>query len=261
MKMITTKAKLAITALSLLPLSLSAAEPISSGTYKLGSHPDGGLRPPLYGLRLDGLLDANNNGHFSDDRWTFDFDNPLSSMWMDLNTATGTAHIYGYTIGGADKGYGPANDTYIPGTEDIFHIDFTYTGLFALPADAGVGPGLDDLVTGVILTPGTVGTGTITKENGAAADQTWLLRDVSMVGHYNFQLGDNELNDLGIHGYPGITGAGWVNYSADGGQTWEGSFGADFFFTAVPEPSTVISGSVLGLLAAGGAFRRFRKQA
>ncbi len=71
----------------------------SIGRYRLHNHPNGSKGPPLYGLRLDGLLTLDHH-----DVFTFDFDAPESAMFMDLS-ATGI-HIFGRAFGGLDRGRG-----------------------------------------------------------------------------------------------------------------------------------------------------------
>ncbi|MDX1952553.1 MAG: hypothetical protein SFY81_10225 [Verrucomicrobiota bacterium] len=261
MKMINKKAGLAITALSLLPVS-GLAVPISNGIYELHNHPDGGMAPPLYGLRLDELFNITSGN----DVWTFDFDAVGSNMKMLVNGST--INIYGTTVGGRDTGAG-----YAPGSTAIFDINFTYQffdvtrpGVVPLVGDAPSLTKVEDLI--VPNTPGGMnppdaglqGTGTITVLAGFGAGSVFQLRDNGMDHTYSFQLGD-EANDVGHRGFPGISGWGWVDHRLVGTQDWNHGAASDWLFTAVPEPSTVISGSVLGLLAAGGAFRRFRKQA
>ena len=59
-------------------LASNAAQALPSGTYVLGSHPDGGEAPPTYGLRLDHLFGGS-------EVYTFDFSHASSAMFMDYD--------------------------------------------------------------------------------------------------------------------------------------------------------------------------------
>ncbi len=211
-------------------LTLSAAsaqgDVISvAGTYQLHNHPDGGARPPLYGLRLDELYNVTG-GH---DIFTFDFDAPGANMLMDYD---GTSlHIHGTVFGGLNAGSGYAG-THV----GLWAVDFTY-GL------VGSAPGDDDLI---VTTPDFTNSGTITRL--ATQDTVWLW-DYSGSHNYTFQLGD-ENNDLGHRGFLGASGWGWVNHTTQ--STHVGA--SDWLFTAVPVPEP--SAAMLVLLGAGALLRR-----
>ena len=69
----------------------------------------------------------------------------------------------------------------------------------------------------------------------------WLLRDHANHENYSFRMGDGA-DGNGHRGYDGISAWGWLDYSADNGQTWGGSMRgccSDFLFTVhVPERYT-----------------------
>ncbi|MEL7474361.1 MAG: hypothetical protein AAGK04_13670 [Planctomycetota bacterium] len=78
---------------------IALAQPIiAPGLYRLNNHPDGAIATPLYGLRLDELVDVTDGK----DRFTFDFDHPLSEVLLSF---TGSAiTITGDVYGGRDIG-------------------------------------------------------------------------------------------------------------------------------------------------------------
>ena len=88
------------------------------GTYRLHSHPDGGARPPLYGLRLDGLdgdASVDNYGNARGSIFTFDFDHVdelgrQAMMLMTVDQGGGEIHIRGTMYGGRNEGDGYDDD-------------------------------------------------------------------------------------------------------------------------------------------------------
>ena len=212
-------------AAALVVASSSFGVVITPGLYRLHNHPDGNLRPPYYGLRLDELYDITPGGN--NDDYTFDFDFagdssfPASAMYMDYNGYT--IHIYGTTYGGRDIGGSYANDIY----RGMYTVNFTYAlGVQMVPGDDDlmVEPPSYALNTGTIITP---------------LGHTIALRD----GHYDdptqldFRLGD-ESNDLGHRGYAGISGWGWLFHGPEGSPYHADS---DWLFTAtlVPAPGAL----------------------
>ena len=89
---------------------------ISSGTYQLHNHPDGNVRPPLYGLRLDGLETG-----VSSDIYTFDFDHADSNMKMSFDFPNRKIRIYGKAVGGLNEG-----NAYAESYPRLYTITFTY---------------------------------------------------------------------------------------------------------------------------------------
>jgi len=202
-------------AFALIAISISSAAQaamINPGNYTLHNHPDGGARPPLYGMRLDELINVTG-GH---DVFTFNFDHEKSEMKL---TYTGSQiHIYGKAYGGLDTGSSYGNATY----RGVWNIDFTYNvGVGAVPGD-------DDIH---VVAPTGSNSGTISHNTLGS----FGLVDMNM--DYNFRFGD-ENNDLGHRGYNGISGWGWMNH---GGRSHVES--SDWLFTAVPcvpEPGTML---------------------
>lgn len=221
----------AMAALSIVSNAYAAA--IVPGIYQLQNHPDGSARPPLYGMRLDELVNVTG-GH---DVFTFDFNHANSDMRLAYDGST--IHIYGQAFGGRDAG-----TNYSPTCSGLWEIDFTYTAVVAnAPAD-------DDLrVTGA----DGANTGTIKSLSAMtclAANTVIGLSDFGM-GGYKFRLGDED-NDLGHRGYNGISGWGWMNH---GGRSHVAS--SDWLFTAIyhsPEPGTML------ILVLGAALRSRRRR-
>lgn len=199
--------------LSVASSTLSAVV-IDPGLYQLHNHPDGLAAPPDYGLRLDELFDVSA----SLDVFTFEFDAPGASMWMDYN---GTSmHIYGTVYGGLNEN---GDYSHSPDYVGFWDVDFTYSiGL-------GLAPGDDDLA---VLDPGG-NSGTLTRSSD---NYVINLTDKSN-GSYTFRLGD-ESDNMGHRGYAGISGWGWLMHENMGSNPT-----ADFLFTAVqvPEPHTYMT--------------------
>jgi hypothetical protein len=223
-----------VAAAVMIPALAASATPIATGLYQLRNHPDGNQNPPLYGLRLDELVNATGNH----DVFTFDFNHASSNMQMTYNGST--IHIFGQAYGGRDIGSGYANDIH----RGIYLIDFTYSiGVANVPGD-------DD----VYVNPGnSYNYGSIQRPNGS----TVLLRD----GHYgngqpDFRLGDED-NDAGHRGFAGISGWGWLFTNTGPNGSYVNHASDDWLFTAnlVPTPgSAALLG--LGALAAGRRNRR-----
>ncbi len=221
-------------------LSLHAPEAsgaiIAQGLYRLHNHPDGAIRPPLYGLRLDELYNVTT-GH---DNFTFNFDHASSAMY--LYYAGTWIHIFGQSYGGRDVGGAYAADNYL----GVYQIDFLYNiGVQLVPGD-------DDVM--VELPPGpNYNFGTLIPPASVPApfQGTTTLRD----GHYtgaqkDFRFGDTD-NDLGHRGFPGLSGWGWL-FHKNPAQTSFYPYVADsdWLFTAelVPTPSAVaLVGAAIGL--------------
>lgn len=202
---------------------------ILPGLYQLHNHPDGAIRPPLYGLRLDELFDATTNI----DRYTCDFDDAQSDMKLFYDDGADTIHIYGQSLCGRDTGSSYANDVY----KAVYDIDFTYSvGVQPVPGD-------DDIW---VAAPMNSNFGTITHPTLGTKN----LADKNS-GDHTFRFGD-ENNDLGHRGFPGISGWGWLSID---GQRFSGA-SDDWLFTAeyIPEPGTA------ALLALAGALAAYRRR-
>jgi hypothetical protein len=198
-----------ILALLLLPFSASA---VTTGSYTLSNHPDANQTPPPYGLRLDGLL--------GNSVYTFDFNNGDMQMTYDGSSI----HIFGTAFGGADGG-----GAYTPGTTAIWNIDFTFDTGVTQPGGEG---GLNDIVVDD-PTGHHTNFGTISSSFGS-----FDLRSHGN-GSETFTLGDED-GTTGHRNFAGISGWGWLDFSTDGGITWDGGKAvgdtADFIFTAAPVP-------------------------
>ncbi len=92
------------------------AASLADGFYRLLNHPDGAAAPPLYGLRLDGLIGPDISSIF-----TFSFEGNGAHMQMEflLEGAKGTVHIFGKAFGGKDVGDSYENPV-------LWDIDFNY---------------------------------------------------------------------------------------------------------------------------------------
>lgn len=204
---------------------------IVPGTYELSNHPDGSSNPPPYGLRLDELYNETS-GH---DIFTFDFDHPSSSVFMDV-TAT-TIHIYGSARGGRDIGAAHAMDSYL----GMYTFDFVFsTGVQSVPGD-------DDVW---VDTANYANTGTIMTPLGDTID----MHDYRGSNPFSFRLGDED-NDAGHRGFAGISGWGWINHGPDKTVHFPAS---DWLFTAtlVPTPGA----GAMALVGGAMMMRRRRER-
>lgn len=222
------------------------ADILAPGTYHLNNHPDGGRRPPNYGLRLDELYNVTN-GH---DVWTFDFEHAGSAMYLDylIVDDNKVLHIYGTSYGGLDGG-----TDYHADHQGFFDIDFTYeVGVETVPGD-------DDIwVIGNEESLNYNNWGTIKPSGGdedaPETDDTRYLYDFAGEHDFTFRLGD-QTNDVGHRGFDGVSGWGWLNYQPGLPHV----YASDWLFTVgspVPAPGAFMLGA-LGLVMV----RRFRKQA
>lgn len=226
-----------ITTLALIGcLIVPQAQAITVGTYLLHNHPDGGIAPPLYGFRLDGLLgDASKE-------YTFDFDHIGSNM--TLNWDGSKIVIDGTAFGGEDGGL-----TYVAGTTAIWDIHFEYSIGISQPGSDG---GLKDL----FVMSDNQNFGTISSSFGS-----WELEDQSNNSGLAFQFGDE--NGGGHRGFSGISGWGWVNHGSDciAGDCSH-IYASDWLFTAesvaipVPTPIWLLSIGLFGMAVLNRRSRR-----
>ncbi len=220
-------------------LSLSwmqaSAMPIEVGTYQVLDHPDGGMRPPLYCLRLDGLLNGRSSSEY-----TFSCDDNDASVTLeyDGNDITIAGRIYG----GEDIGSSWRAPNY-------WNVEFTYEDVNSR-ADGGY----DDLVADA---GNYENLGRIWND-----DYSFELTDFGMgpnMHDYTFRLGDRGGN--GHRGYNGISGWGWVNYFTPGSdpEASEHMYASDFLFTVVkvPEPGSLL---LIGTGFLGLALNRRRRR-
>ena len=112
--------------------------PARAVTFELKNHPDGGARPPLYGMRLDGLITGT-----SSEVWTFSFepdtcaasgagcsggqtaqalgDADSSEIGMTMTFNGTSLTIEGVVFGGKNSGSG-----YDSGNASLWDVSFTY---------------------------------------------------------------------------------------------------------------------------------------
>ncbi|MGK7873188.1 MAG: hypothetical protein AB4426_07715 [Xenococcaceae cyanobacterium] len=209
--------------------SATSAQGIGFGTYRLHNHPDGGVRPPLYGLRLDGLLTGNTR-----EEYTFDFDRPESQMFLEYKD-DGTIRIHGTAFGGEDD----RND-YKPSTTAIWNINFLYQNVTKDSKDNGI----------VNLSPhSSTNSGTIS--TNAFGGLTYDLVDFSGNKNFSFRFG-------GKHRGAETSGWGWLNHGGPvdsnhpTSSTTQHIYASDWLFTAqkIPEPTSVLVLLAFGALGA-----------
>ena len=214
--------------------AVASADPvIADGLYRIGNHPAGSIQDPLYGLRLDGLENVGSR------LFTFDFDHAQSEMYIDVDLAGGTIHIFGETYGGLDVGSMYSTDSNLAG---VWEIDFTY--------DIGVREMMndDDIVAGP-STPGNRNAGTISRTFASNVYQsTYNLIDYPDDYDWTFRLGD-ENNDNGHRGFAGVSGWGWLDHD---GYNSNGCC-QDWLFTIDPTPVPAPGAAVLALIGLGAA--------
>ncbi len=232
-----------------------AADPIlGNGAYRLFNHPDGGARPPLYGLRLDGLDGVE------DHIFTFDFNyvdatgrqaGVLMTLDTDDDGEGGRIQISGTVFGGLNEG----NAYAAPGaTVGWWDVDFTY--------DAGVEslePSDDDIMvfsdSDSESDSGNSGTITRLEDGFNSQEASFNLVDYAG-GHqrggrpYTFRVGDEDddeghrLDAPQLADWPyRASGWGWVNHSDQ-----DHVAASDWLFTIDPNPVPSPGAAVLGLM-------------
>lgn len=237
--------------------------------FLLSDHPDGGLAPPKYGLRLDGLYGGTGND------FTFSFNAPGTGMTLLYDDQANTVRIAGRAYGGIDLGGN--NNTWDALNVGFIDIDFTYRQNLVTTGSGTFGTDTENLgvkITGDAQTVGTGNSGTVTLAagvwgiGGEAIGDEFVLVDQSN-GSYSFQL--NNFDDYRLGGHPGyggpdtFVGWGWLNHWAAGAPPQPHIYSSDWLFTAqlltptsdVPEPGSML---VFGLGIAGLAWRRRLKR-
>lgn len=229
-----------VLAAALTGMLLGTSVPASAAiiNYNLQSHPDGGIAPPFYGLRLDGLYTLDTN-----DEWTFDFDHASSNMKLVLDTTLETVRIYGEVYGGLDVGAG-----YDADLQGLWAVDFSYSVNVSVDDS-----GLPDLEVEVSPEAPASNNGYIralfTADDGSIFITSGDTIAMEQEKEFFFNNTDDHRLDCLIHtcGPDQFVGWGWLNHSDS--SHIEAS---DWLFTAtvVPIPAAVwmfISG--LGALA------------
>jgi hypothetical protein len=205
---------------------------LAGGIFPLSSHPDGGIAPPLYGLRLDGL--DGDSGH----EFTFDFEGPGAQMLMEIDGDDMSLRIFGQAFGGRVE-----DEAYID--PQVWDIDFTYAKMIPkgdrLIADPNTPPNTGT-ITPMGLGPSAIG--------GFPTGVPIDLVDYS--GDFDFTFALEE----GHRGGDGFSGYGWLNHSPGGLQNHVSA--SDWLFTVVPEPRTdaLLAVGLCALIAAGKLRRR-----
>lgn len=209
-------------------------------TFRLSDHPDGAMRPPTYGLRLDGLVGGDSN-----DEFTFTFNHSEAELYLTLDQDASTVRIYGTVYGGRDSG-----SSYDPGLVGTWEVDFLYDTSLAVSA------GGDGKTNDITVLPGAGNTGTLTFLSGAGLSPGTQFNLVDEAGSNAFSF---KFNDEENHRYAGapagtFVGWGWLNH-APAPETPQGHiYDSDWLFTGtqVPEPASCLIWSTLAVL---GAFR------
>lgn len=208
---------------------------LQNGTYQLHSHPNGGIRPPLYGLRLDGLDGTNSHDY------TFDFDAAGSDMRMTVDLNAGSVRIFGVTFGGRDMGSAYQNPS--AGTTGLWQIDFTYSANVQVHGNGEITAHMSPQNNGYIQP--------LFASNVNAFQNNPQIPLVDFNG--NPQAPSFHLN-TGHRGVPGVSGWGWVNHSGA-----PHVYASDWLFTVganpIPSPGAASLG-MIGLAVAGMMRRR-----
>jgi len=176
--------------------------------YELHNHPNNVEGPPLYGLRLDDLLEVGI--------YTFDFDysdsSGSASMSMTWDDKASTIHIWGRAYGGRDVG-----GTYDAAQRGWVDIDFTYRA-FILRADNRLGDYGDDLF---VLDHDDKNNGFIELLDWGG-DQTFDLTDKSnSVDTFEFDNDWDHKWNASFANNPLIwSGSGWLTGAGAGVRDW-----------------------------------------
>jgi hypothetical protein len=225
--------------------------------FLLHNHPDGVAQPPLYGLRLDELVNTSA-GH---DIFTFNFDDPsiadADRMHLVYDDVADTITISGKVKGGLVT----ANAYTDPNWTGTWSVNFVYdTNISFAMADP-------DFELEVSPQSPSNNNGSIQILTGPNTGTVFSFLDGPTDGGFSFRFNntdDHRLAGYGLSGPDTFVGWGWVSYP---GQTHPIHVeSSDWLFTGekftppqnIPEPAS------LGLLASGllaGFIRRRRGSA
>ena len=236
MKKNMTLSLIAIALVSGAAIAANAGAPalLVDGTYRLFNHPDGGNRPPNYGMRLDGL--DGNNTHI----YTFDFEDAQSDMRMSVDMANSRVRIFGRAWGGYDVGTSYQNPAL--GRAGLWQFDFTYRANVSVRPDGEIIAYMSPMNNGYVQ---PLFSSSVPR---FAGNPQIALVDYNSVPQPSFHL------DFGHRGFAGVSGWGWVNHS--GGPH---VYASDWLFTVGAEPipsPTAASLGMLGLTLVGALRRR-----
>lgn len=235
-----------------------------TGTYVLGNHPDGEVRLPTYGARLDNLFE---------DVAPFTFDFECDACAMTLVYDGSTIDISGTAYGGRHDGAGGRVDDEFDG---LYEFDVSYDAT-PLVENEGEGDdsGLQDIGR-VGETAGLIGSLTFLSATSALEAPppitSWQLDDKAGSHFFSLRVGDED-NDEGHRGYDGISGWGWLMFQPSpdldvplgGGHHeppwWVNPGGAqDWLFTAERTTRVPAPGSAALLLVGLVALRARRRR-
>ncbi len=222
-------------------------------SYILNDHPGGSENPPPYGLRLDGLAGTTGVVTFSfDGESNSDVSDPgfeWKQMRLDYYD-NGDVHIFGNIYGGEVN----ESSREYEGNFGTFELDYWYYGATEdgdkLTADVGSSNGAGDF-NGGSLTAIDIDNGSFTNSD------SFSLIDKAKSGTTQSFLFDSDGHRL-TGDSTTFVGRGWHRFatSSDGNSNASGY--RDFLFTAnaVPEPTTLVVWSMLGLGCIGVSRRR-----
>lgn len=196
------------------------ADIMPQGIFHLRNHSDGNVRPPLYGLRLDGLGGFPQN----DGIWTFDFDDASSNMKISFDGTS--VHIYGKAFGGKDIG-----NAYDPATTAVWDVDFTYSVVTTANGDIRA------------VTGDATNNGSITNQT---TNETIGLWDTGFdQSGYTFRI------DTGHRGEQGFSGWGWLNHHDPNTHVYS----SDWLFAIDPTPIPAPGAALLAALGLATVYR------
>jgi len=222
-------------------------------TFTLHDHPDGGVAPPTYGMRLDGLDgNASNEFTFSFDNAAIDSNPAYQQMKLIYDSTLNTVQITGHVYGGLDAGaaYGAPVGVWFVDMLYSVNVDATADGKYIKVTDEDAAN--SGSITAVALD--TAGLGINDGDSFALTDE-----DGGKAFSFKFDNDNHRLGGASLDGDPNVfVGRGWLNHS-DAPHIPS----SDWLFTAemdpIPEPSTVIIWAVL--IGMGGVFWLRRRRA